>query len=286
MPITVETSGNLIVCSRVAGMNIHGDASFNTLQQQSVRIENIDYEFVQTLDASAAVNFLKCFTVTGNGPNYGFNVAIGDAATLHSILQTSIETATHALEGASAPESDISGAVTCEIQMKNDLWNSLSTALGLDELNNTAEDTNIAGLNVALEASGGAWNMVNELSANQFDLNALYTQIPTETLTLYMDGSENSTTPYLPLKGGDKITFVYDIAYDSSGVVTVSKDEKLPDAASAPVVAETEATVSDVSGKYENSVALSNFDASGLNKRVAFTMVMGGNGVLYDLVTS
>jgi hypothetical protein len=271
MPVSIATELDRVVCSQIASMDITGSAEYSVLQNESVSIANIDYEFNLSLSDASAVNFLKCFGVTGNGPSNGFAVSISDKPALHGFIQDAITDATRALQGANAGNSDENNDnVNCSATLRNDLWNELQAELGVDGLLNTVEDSNVSNVQVTLDASGGAWNMVNGLDGSQDDLNLLYTQIPQTTLNLYMtsEGSnEAAVGNYLLMKKADKITFVFNVSWASTVSVTVTQDDITEGAPGADV------TTGNVANSYLPTGTFTSYAPT--NKRCAFTITLG-----------
>jgi len=278
MPVSISTASDRVVCSQIVTMGITGSAEYNVLQEESVSIAGVDYEFTASLSDASAVDFLKCFGVTGNGPNDGFAVSFSNKPTLHGFIQGAIMDATRALTGANADNTDENtDLVNCSATLRNDLWNELQAKLGLDGLLNTVEDLNVSNVQVTLDASGGAWNMVNGLDGSQDDLNLLYTQIPQTTLNLYItdvSSNENATGNYLLMKKGDRITFVFNVSWSSTVSVSVTQDDITQGAPGADV------TTGNVASSYLPNGAFSAYAPT--NKRCAFTITLGAGGGAFD----
>lgn len=199
MSSTSSTTGSKhYVVPFVASMDASGAATFEYVQQETVSIAGIKYFFDRTINEVSSINTLNCFTVSGNGPADGFNVTLSDPAAMHSLLMSIING--NAIRG---------GSNTLRQQLIADLHAGLQAAIGADALVNTVENLDVNDVDVTIDSSGGASNMIAGLTDAKCDL--IYTQIPKAALNLYMDASENQTTSALPLQKGDVLTFVFDV---------------------------------------------------------------------------
>jgi hypothetical protein len=203
---SATTAAKRFIAPFVAAMDASGAAAFDYVQQETVSIAGIQYEFDRTIFESGAAILLNCFTVSGNGPSgEGFQVTVTDPVVLHGYLKAFING-----DGGSASVSSLNANnKTPTQQFIANLHAGLTAAISNDDLINTVENLDVTDVDVTLDASGGASNMIDGLTAAR--CNLIYTQIPKETLNLYMDGSENQVTSALPLQKGDVLTFVYDV---------------------------------------------------------------------------
>jgi len=200
MSTSATTAAKRFVVPFVAAMDASGAAAFDYVQQETVSIAGIKYIFDRTINEVSSINVLNCFTVSGNGPSgEGFQVTVSDVATLHSTLISIINGNVNRNENGKSLQQ----------QLIADLHAGLTAAISDDDLINTVENLDVTDVDVTIDASGGASNMITGLTAAR--CNLIYTQIPKETLNLYMDASENQTTSALPLQKGDTLTFVFDV---------------------------------------------------------------------------
>lgn len=272
--MSVSTSATRMIAPFVAEMDASGAATFDIVQQESYQIDGVDYEFDTTLSDANSKQLLRCFTVTGNGPTNAnpadpnFNVALTDAATLQALLMSVINGADEASSGGNTATS----------QLEVDLHTGLVAAIAGDNLVNTAENVDVSNVSVTIDSSGGAANMAAGLTDTRCKL--IYTQIPRTTLNLYMDASENTTTASLPLKSGDKLTFVFDI--NVSDVVPVKTWVDVtanPGVQDAPSDANP-AAQADAAPVSENYASSLHYDLA--KKRVAFNVQLSSGGVAFE----
>jgi hypothetical protein len=205
---SATTAAKRFIAPFVAAMDASGAAAFDYVQQETVSIAGIQYEFDRTLLEPGSANLLNCFTVSGNGPSgEGFQVTVSDAAALHAIIKSVIHGNGESADALSSLRS--ANNKTPTQQFIADLHAGLTAAIGDDDLINTVENLDVTDVDVTIDASGGASNMIDGLTDAR--CNLIYTQIPKETLNVYMDASENQVTSALPLQKGDVLTFVFDV---------------------------------------------------------------------------
>jgi len=261
---SVETTGTRFIAPFVAAMSASGSAAFETVRQESVKIENIKYEFDYQLDDAAARSVLQSFEVSGKGPNSSipFKVSLVNSSALGETLVTAITSATSAT------------SKTVKTQLEADLNAGLKALIGSDGLINTLENDDLSGTSVTINARNGASNMVQGLTDAR--CNLIYTQIPDATLDGYDDASENQVTSALPLNKGDELTFVFNVSL--SAVTASSTITNTGVGASA--TAQDGAIVSNVSGAYSATALVFTVPAA----RIAINLKLHtGGGVFADL---
>jgi hypothetical protein len=231
----------------VAGMNAVGDASYNYIYQETVSIAGIDYEFDATLTEPDSAKLLNAFTVSGKGTDANFNVALTSVQDFKDVLIACINGKNVATKNGSSAEG----------RLASDLTDGLLAAIFGDDLINTVQDIAFTNVSVTLDSSGGSANMADGLDVDRCKL--IYTQIPWQTRSSYMDASENQTVTALPLIKDDVLTFVFDVNVAS---VTPGKAQvDVTAATGAPV------TSSTVSGQYTSSLSYTLG-----SKRIAFNL--------------
>jgi hypothetical protein len=280
---TANTEAGKYICPFIAAMGATGAAAYQYVQQETVSIAGIDYNFAATLDAADTKSLLEAFTVSGNGPSSGaglnFSVVLSGSVALQTVLAKYIGSA---LETAS-PAAGAALSRTLKAQLIEDLKNGLKAAImgnpgagayagansaPADNLINTVENLDVTGVDVTVDAAGGAAAMaagLTDATDGQDRCEVIYTQILPAALNVYMDASENQVTSALPLQGGDVLVFVWDV--DLSDVVPAK-------------------TQMDVTGAQGTAVAgayTSNLHYNEPSKRCAFALTMNGSGKIEGL---
>lgn len=273
--MSVSTSASRMIAPYVADMDASGAATFDIVQQESYQIDGVDYEFDATLSDAKSVQLLDCFTVTGKGPSNAnpadpnFNVELTDPAALQALLMSVIN----------GEDEASSGGNTATSRLVVDLHTGLIAAIAGDNLINTAENVDVSDVSVTIDSSGGAANMAAGLTENRCKL--IYTQVPKETLNLYMDASENATTSALLLKSGDKLTFVFDIHLSDVVPVKAWVDVTTnPGVQDAPSDVNTAAPQADAAPVAENYTSSLHYDLA--TKRVAFNVQLSSGGAAFE----
>ena len=152
------TSANHYVVPFVAAMDASGSAAFEYVQQETVSITGIDYTFDAQLSSANSKKLLEAFTVSGNGPADSFLVTLSNAADLQAVLESVINGADEAKNGAADATS----------QLIADLHAGLTAAIGTDTLINTVENLDVTAVDVTIDAAGGAAAMAAGLAAGIF----------------------------------------------------------------------------------------------------------------------
>lgn len=205
MPTAATTSTKFVV-PIIADMDASGAATLGVIQQETVAITGIHYEYDVSLNEVDSAKLLNAFKVHGRGPTAadadgGFYVELLNSTDLKALLAAGID-------GSNAA-ADLRAFAKASIE----------SAINSDNLINTVEDATINVTSFTVDASGAAVDMDSKLKAEQDATNTIYTQIPSSTLNLYMDADEGATTDALPMKPRDTLTFVF----DCTPTVTVSK---------------------------------------------------------------
>jgi hypothetical protein len=241
--IAIQTTGSDFICPVISKMDSSSSAhvSSTTVEQKSVIISGIDAVFDYTC-ANAAEDkaLLNGFKVSGEGAgsdssqNGPLSVIVDPAykSGLVSLLAKAIRNAqdesTDAQGGKADAQAYLRDGLNADLSVLfNRLFNPQTTSTNVtvtDSLGNTANQVkglvSIDSIAVELDASGGSENMWADLSNNPSEVEDIFVQIPEATLALYTDGSaagntDNLTTAALPLKHGDSLTFVFDVAAES-----------------------------------------------------------------------
>lgn len=286
---SATTGLNKFICPFVAAMDASGAANFSYVQQETVMIAGIDYNFAATLDAPDTKSLLEAFLVSGNGPDNGFSVTLSGSANLQTVLAKYINSA---VETAS-PAAGAAVGRTLNAQLVEDLKNGLKAAINgagayagantdpSDNLINTVENLDVTGVEVTVNAAGGAAAMaagLTDATHGQNRCELIYTQIPPANLNVYMDSSENQVTSALPLQGGDVLVFVWDVDVDDVVPTKAQVDVTGANGAQAASGAQSQTTVSNVAGAYTSALHYNE-----PSKRCAFALTMAGSGKIAGL---
>lgn len=251
---SVSTSASRFIAPYVATMDASGAADYVYVQQENISIAGIDYEFDVTLSTNAmAIKLLDSFTVSGNGVNGNLNVSLTNITDFQEVLRAVIN-------GAEEASRNNKTATT---QLETDLHAGLYAAISGDELINSVQNLDVTGVEVTIDASGGASDMAGNMNDERCRL--IYTQIPFGSrVGKYYDASENQTTSALPLLAGDILSFVFDV--DVSDVVPVKTQTDINTSADPNAV-----TSGQVNGNFTSSL---HYNLA--SKRIVFNITMPG----------
>jgi hypothetical protein len=195
MPLqTVTSSANNFVSPFIAVLDASGSATLTqvALAQKVVSIAGIDETFAVSLSDAEAIALLNAFTISGAGADLA--VAVTDA--LVSPLTSAIN---------EARASNMSIAAWLNSKLNEDLVVHILSTLKV------SVDVSSS---VVVDAASGANNMKTGLAASSDVAESLYLQIPQATLNLYKEATApfNPTVGALPVKKGDVLNFVFDVA--------------------------------------------------------------------------
>jgi hypothetical protein len=255
---TTDVAGCRVVNVAITTLDASGDAHHNYVQQDTVTIADIDYQFDISLNLAQSCVLLNCFDISGNGPYDGFKVELaGEAKTgvsgqaaLAAIIADALDAqaatgAAGSWAGVAKGGSTLNDTDSTVTMLEKDLWQGLVDVLRSDGLINTVEDVLLRSeVKVSIKAADAAAVCAAELKGSDAHRNILFTQLPNSNFMLYKDMSENTTTGALPMKDGDILTFVFDC--DMLDVVPTSQ-AKVP-TAGAPAAAVNNAAPGGGSG--------------------------------------
>ena len=275
----VISASDYYVAPFVAALDTSGAAVLTAVQlnQLKVTVAAIQRTFKVTLDAAQTAALLNSFTVSKNGAN--LKVELNKAA-FKAVLDAVIDNAQD--EAAAAIPADTANgskgrlakpAGTVEEWLTHGLKNTLVDYI-LRTLKVSAE---VASAPVSVNAgSAASQSMADGLAPvgadNSDVLEAIYLQIMQPTLELYKEDNI-PTTNALPLKGGDKLVFVFDTAPLTVSTSVTQSQSNASNAASG-----AGASQELVANKYAQ-------DAAGTivmtdTYRVAFEVTMAGEGAI------
>jgi hypothetical protein len=266
---------NYYVAPYVAALDTSGTAVLTAVQlsQLAVTIANIQRTFKITLNPVQTGTLLNAFTVSKNGEH--LTVALDETAfvaVFDSVIEGALDEAADAV--AAEPANGLKGRLAKPAAKVAD-WLSHG-------LKNTLVDYILRTLKVSAEVSSApvtvnagsaaSTDMYDGLAASSDVLEAIYLQISQSTLELYREDNI-PTTNALPLKGGDKMVFVFDTA---PLTVTTSVSQTQQNASGAAAGAGGDAVAAEIPNKYAQA-------ANGTivmtdTYRVAFEVTMAGDG--------
>jgi hypothetical protein len=251
---SATTAIKRFIAPYVASMDASGAASHVYVQQETVNIAGIDYEFTSALGEAASIQLLNAFTRTGKAVDGNLNVTLSDSNAFQSVLRSVINGANQATNGGQNATS----------QLVIDLHNGLLEAIKGDALINTVQNVDFTDVSVTIDASSGTIDMATNMTDERCTL--IYNQIPWGgRVGVYQDSSENAITSALPLVGGDVLTFVFDV--DLSDVVPAKSQVDITTSADPDDV-----ITGQVAGKYTSSL---HYNLA--TKRIAFNIRINGD---------
>ena len=275
----VSSNADYYVAPFVAALDTSGNATLTAeqLQQLKVTIANIQRTFKVTLDATQTATFLNAFTVSKNGANLTVDISKNAfVSVLDDVFYSAWDEASPAIaadrslgiKGREAkPPGNVAGWLTHGL--KNTLVDYILRTLKVSaSVASAPVDVNIA--------SAASLSMANGLApvgaGNSDILEAVYLQIMQSTLELYRENNI-PTTNALPLKGGDKMVFVFDTAGLNVNVAVTQSQSNASGAAAGAGANKT-----DISDNYAqaNPTSIVMTDTY----RVAFEVEMAGSGAI------
>lgn len=278
--MTVTSADGYYVAPYIAALDTSGTAVLTAVQlsQLSVAIADIQRTFKVKLTGDQTAAFLNAFTVSKNGA--ALTVAL-DKEAFKGVFDVVIDTALD--EDAPAvpanPAAGLKGRLAKPPAVVKD-WLSHG-------LKNTLVDYILRTLKVSAEVteapvtvnagSAASQSMADGIALSSDVLEAIYLQVTQATLELYR-ADNIPTTNALPLKSGDKMTFVFDtaplniyttVSQTQSNASSAAVNAAGGQAANAPL-----APLSTIANKYAQtspgSIVLTD------TYRVAFEVEMGG----------
>jgi len=192
---SVVSSLHNYVVPFVADMGTSGTASLvgTALARKTVTIAGIQHTFYANLSNANSIKLLNSFVVSdpdGNTDNLVVSLADRQSE-FHDVLMNAI----------------IDASDNSQVYIPDWLNSKLSYSL-ITTILNTLRVSVTPSSSVTIDASGAAYNVQHEFSDAYAE--ELYLQIDQDTLNSYRDSQAESSTTALPLKPGDKLTFVFD----------------------------------------------------------------------------
>ena len=198
----------------VADLYVDASGTVGTLQEVAVTMTGIDQIFNVTLSAADSVKILNSFEIadTDNGAEAGVSVGMKNEANFEAGLIA-------ALDGTTVSTS--AGGASLYDYLKAESRKDTVDILSYDSLANLLEASDLLTYDIAIDASGGASNMYAAMDGGSAAYRqAIFKQIPQANVESYITPSNGTIKnledlgglAFLPLKKGDKMTFVFDVA--------------------------------------------------------------------------
>jgi len=283
--VVSNTASDYYVAPFIASLDTSGSAVLTAVQLQNVAvaIANIQRTFKLTLTDVQTAAFLNAFTVSKSGADLTVTLDKPSFETvMDAVIENALDEATDAIPADTAngikgrlakPASKVANWLSHGL--KNTLVDYILRTLKVSAVVSEAPVTVNA-------ASAASKSMSTGISASSDVLESVYLQIKQETLELYKDDNI-PTTNALPLKGGDKMVFVFDTApltisttvtesQVSSGATTGGGGANV---SAAGLVPKAPGTVDPVTGKYTQGATGTIVMTD--TYRVAFELTMAGS---------
>jgi hypothetical protein len=221
----IEDAPATIVARVYGSLDASGEAALVTLQQVTVVVAYDDL-YEQILDASDSTALANAFDVSGNGESFTVTLAASGAARVafEDVLARNMASALCTDYNSNGDISGEDAPTGLGLNLKDTLHGSIVNnfkRVFTDSLPNLLQSnwevTNAVGY------AAGAADMAGKL--NPAECEILAQQLPESNYVLYMDLSENTEIKALPLKAGDSIIFVFNVAESAQAVM--SKDDGL-----------------------------------------------------------
>ena len=288
----LSTANSLFVVPYVASMNETGSGTYSTtaVEQQTVVISGIDRVFnwgCSLADSIKLMGAFVCVDSSGEALTVGsgsLDVSMNDINALTEVLVTAINGAVDSSNKTAA--AYLTANLSTELTTL--LASSFFTNLGSADANTIKGQVSLDSVDLALDASGGAANMAENLAGDHGWCDDIYTQIPLSTLDKYLAGgavgdsaSDEPSTTDLPLLKGDTLVFVFDVA--ANGSVTLNKAGNTanipvpgsqPSAQAANAAGNAGATVTQTQSNADYN-PMFNINYTPDNCRIAFQLTVG-----------
>lgn len=194
---SVSTSNTLFVVPIYSQLDVTASATVSLVQQETVEMK-YDVSFNISISDEKSGKILNGFVLSQDGSSLTVDMrGNGYDADFQAELVDVIENAkeTHSQKVLSW-------------YLYDDALSYFKNVYGDDVANVLETDWS---LNVAVDSSGGALNMWNDLDKKDAARLLIAEQIPNSTYMLYVDGSENMVTDAMPMKNGDTIVFLFNV---------------------------------------------------------------------------
>ncbi len=292
-----DTSRAAILSPMAGSMEITSNASIGVAEKQELAFVGIESILEKTLSIEESIKLLSCFTVDEantvlSGPNANnevnanttpmYDVGLSNETDFTTILKSLINTASQR-DANHGPSSAVGDNVSSVLgDGLREYLNSLLASNGLLDL---LEASNVLNIEVTLKDTEGAKDMYDVIRGNTGRITSadakakrrlFLTQIPKATLDGYLfRGTGNESIKhidFLPLKGGDSMTFVFDILVrPPQNLTAVGKNASADDYTGANIQNDSAYVIQQ--GKYTDATVSLNGEVK--TRRVAFVAHFG-----------
>ncbi len=234
-------SGNraAVIAPMSGTMTAGSTADIGVAEKQQVAFTGIKSIFEKVLTLDDSIKLLSCFSVedkntivgkndgtTNVSPLLDVSLMASQATNFQDVLKVLFNEAVQTFGDADSNGMPVLDLLSDGMRAK---INSLLSTNGLLDL---LEASNVMNVQVTLNADAGALDMYKAISGTRegvtpavaADIKAkrrlFLTQIPKATLESYLLHEETTAISFLPLKGGDSMTFVFDISVSPPSTIT------------------------------------------------------------------
>ena len=298
-----NTSRAAILSPMAGSMEISSNASIGVAEKQELAFVGIESILEKTLSVAESIKLLSCFTVDEantvlSGANANnevdanttpmYDVGLSNETDFTTILKSLINTASQR-DANHGPSSAVGDNVSSVLgDGLREYLNSLLASNGLLDL---LEASNVLNIQVELKDTEGAKDMYDVIRGNTSRVTSpdakakrrlFLTQIPKATLDGYLfRGTGNESIKhidFLPLKGGDSMTFVFDILVrPPQNLTAVGKNASADDYTGANI--QNDPAYVTQQGKYTDATVSLNGEIK--TRRVAFVAHFGTQAELF-----
>jgi hypothetical protein len=275
-------ASQLYVVPIVSTIDASGASTVSTVTHETV-IMKYDVSFNLTLSPVESANLVNSFRLYQNTTDASGN--------LECDLVPANQPLFHALMTKVIYDASDNGVGALDMVVYNRSYGQLLNVYGDGLANDLESNWN---LTVAVDASGGASNMWEDLSGNADARKVIARQLPNNNYLAYCDASENIHTDALPLVNDDVLVFLFDVntAVISTQTTELAGINNLPwyGAGATPYSSTTDVSgaIADLSGQqFGASINTSNATPSGLarttvvdNYVAAFYVKVTGDAVV------
>ena len=192
----------LYVVPIVSTIDASGASTVTTVTHETV-IMKYDVSFNLTLTAEESANLVNSFKLYQNTTD-----ASDASGNLMCDLVEANRPLFHALMTKVIYDASDNGVGALDMVVYNRSYGQLLNVYGDGLANDLESNWN---LTVAVDASGGASNMWDDLSGNAAARKVIARQLPNNNYLAYCDASENIHTDALPLVNDDVLVFLFDV---------------------------------------------------------------------------
>lgn len=245
--VSTNKSGQLYIVPFIADMSVDAAGTIGVTQQADVNITNIDAQFDVSMNLADSVAIINAFTVKDADFNGTKNATDASSGTIVNVagpatdrgyaLRVAIR---HMIDNCISVDNFQAVGLETSDEARRSLkeyiryqgYSDTLSNLMMDTLAGFLEASDLNSFDVTVDVSGGAYNMVDIMSASpQASPNdvpsisakyrrAILTQLPEKNIEKYVYPDASGTTlameditkiEFMPMVVGDKMVFVFDL---------------------------------------------------------------------------